>query len=75
MDKQKYEKLYELAWVMNKDSWMVGYAYSHDIDKLTSMVKGNGKHWTIESSPSKNVKATDPTRYPYYVIREVAFII
>lgn len=73
MEQEKYGKLYELGIIEDENSWYRGYAYSHDIDKLTQMVKNCGG-WTIITN-SKTVRTTDVGNFPIYEINEVNFII
>ena len=71
-------KLYALRVIDNKDRCWDTYAYSHDTQKLASVVRGVAS-WNLGKSDISNnkyeVMYTDTSVYPRYSIEEVPFII
>ena len=71
-------KLYALRVIDNKDRYWDTYAYSHDTQKLASVVRGVAS-WNLGKSDISNnkyeVMYTDTSVYPRYSIEEVPFII
>lgn len=71
-------KLYALRVVDDKESYWVTYAYSHDTQKLTAVVRGV-RGWNLGKSDITNnkyeVMFTDKDVFPQYSIEEVPFII
>ena len=71
-------KLYALRVVDDNNSYWDTYAYSHDTQKLTTVVQGV-RGWNLGKSDITNnkyeVMFTDKDVFPQYSIEEVPFII
>lgn len=72
-------KLYGLRYVKDEGSvWDDFYVFSHDIEKLTCLVKGVNT-WFVGYSDvngnAKEVRYTDKKIYPKYSIVELPFVV
>jgi|GEM_PF-6640694 len=68
-------KLYALNVVTGANSSAIALAFSHHLNKLMSIVPP--RNWNkVESNIDETLKFESPLGvYPFYVIREVPFII
>ena len=68
-------KLYCLSYMSNEEENRTELSYSHSIDKLCESVPNTW--WNIIDDPNdKTLKRTSKEgEYPFYMIREVNFII